>query len=330
MPIRPLTPSDRPLIERLLRENPNKVLQIQYQKLDVGKLTTFHTDSIFSQASDPESPVCVFDRGGHFGLVGIRRSEIHSVFFDFPVYSLEPLLVYSLRSDEKREIVRTIGDILESKGARVVWGKCDENEGDLPKSFLQVGADYCGTTIRMSRWLDSSHLPVCAERLRIREVTREDLPILRYIAGEGHTHSHFLRDPNLPEDRKPEVFPTYMTRCFGQANRPFLTAEDDETGELLGFSLLLCPSKQMERLGQTIGIVDFIVTSPQARNRGVGSSLLAASFDILRQGGYTLVELKTMLDNLKAISFYQKYGFRILSAEMNFSIGRTVTRWMGA
>ena len=329
MPLRSLTPSDRPLLEKLLKENPYKESQIQFQKLDVDKLVAFHSASILSQASDPESPVWVFERGGHLGIVGIRKSDIHSRFFGLPVFSIEPVISYLLRPDEKREVVCAIGDILESKGARVVWGKCDENEGDLPKCFFQVGADYCGTTIRMSRWMDSEQIPVRSEGIRIREVTREDLPTLRRIAGEGHTHSHFLRDPNLPEERKQEVFPAYMARCFGQANRPFLTAED-EAGELLGFSLLLCPSLQMERLGQTIGIVDFIVTSPNARNRGVGSSLLSASYEVLRAHGYNLVELKTMLDNLTAITFYQKHGFRILSAEMNFSIGSTVTRWTGA
>ncbi len=329
MPLRPLTPSDRPLLEKLLRENPFKESQIQFQKLDINKLTAFHSTSIFAQASDPDTPVWVFERGSHVGLVGLRKSENHSAFFGIPVFSIEPVISYMLRMDEKQEIVLLIGDILEYKGARVVWGKCDENEGDLAKCFFQVGADYCGTTIRMSRWLDSTQNPPSSEGLLIRDATREDLPTLRRIAGEGHTHSHFLRDPNLPEERKPEVFPSYLTHCFENANRPILTAVD-ETGKLLGFSLILCPSNQMERLGQTIGIVDFIVTDPRARNRGVGSGLLSASLDILRERGYTLVELKTMLDNLQAITFYQKHGFRILSAEMNFSIGRTVTRWMGA
>ncbi len=329
MPLRLLTPSDRPLLEKLLAGNPFKGSQIQFQKLDADKLVAFHSASILSQASDPESPVWIFERGGHLGLVGIRKSDIHSSFFGLPVFSIEPVISYLLRADEKRELVCSIGDILESKGARVVWGKCDENEGDLPKCFFQVGADYCGTTIRMSRWMDTSQTASHSEGIRIREVTREDLPALRRIAAEGHTHSHFLRDPNLPEERKLEVFPAYMTRCFGQTNRPFLTAED-ERGELLGFSLLLCPSNQMERLGQTIGIVDFIVIHPEARNRGVGSSLLGASYTVLRDHGYNLIELKTMLDNLNAITFYQKHGFRILSAEMNFSIGSTVTRWTGA
>lgn len=327
MPLSSLTPSDRPVIEKLLRENPYKDSQIQFQKLDTDKLVAFHTETLIAQASNPDTPTWLFKRGGHIGLIGVRRSEIHSDFFGLPVFSIEPVISYALRSDEKREILSAAGDVLGCKGARVVWGKCDENEGDVPKCFFQVGADYCGTTIRMSRWLDSTCIPSSSEGLRIREVTRDDLPALRQIAGEGHTHSHFLRDPNLPEEKKPEVFPTYMCRCYGQPNRPFLTAED-ETGKLVGFSLLLCPSNQMERLGQTVGIVDFIVTDPATRNRGVGSSLLSVSFDILRERGYGLVELKTMLDNRHAITFYQKYGFRILSAEMNFSIGSTVTRWM--
>jgi ribosomal protein S18 acetylase RimI-like enzyme len=327
MPFRPLIPEDRVHLEKLLRNNPYKQNHIQYQKLNVDSLVQFHLDSIYAQSADPDSPVWFFERSGRYGLMGIKSSKVYSEFFGEYVFSLDPVITYQLRPDEKTEILRTTGDLLETRSARIVWVKVDENEGDLVRCFAQLGSDYCGTSLRMARWLNETLLPEVNPDIRIREAEWRDLSILRSIAGESHEHSHFLRDPNLPEGMKWKIFPSYLNRCFGEQNRPFLVAEG-ENKQLLGFSLLYTPTKQKELLGQTVGIVDFIGVDKQVHGKGIGSTLLAYSFKLLQEKGYSLVELKTMLDNLKAVGFYQRYGFRILSVEMHFSFGSTAAKWL--
>lgn len=324
---RPLQPDDRPILESLLQNNPYKQLQIQLQELDPHKLIQFHTESILNQSEDPDSPIWLFERGERTGIIGSRYCEAHSTFFGIPVYSIDPVITYRLRTEEKMELLSHLGGILEARGARIVWCKCEEQEGDLLSCFTQVGGSFCGTGVRLSRKIAGKERPTRSSALYIRHALPEDLPTLKRIAGQYHTHSHFFRDPNLPEDRKKNIFPMYLEKCYGLAHRPLLVVLDDK-GEILGFSLLLCPARQEEKLGQTVGIVDFIVVRNELHGQGVGSSLLAVSLDLLEEKGYRYVELKTMLDNFQAINFYQKQGFRLLSAEMHFSIGGTLGKWM--
>lgn len=324
---RPLQPDDRPVLEALLRNNPYKQIQIQLQELDPHKLVQFHTESILSQSEDPDSPIWLFERGERFGIIGCHFCETHSSFFDVPIYSIEPVVTYRLRTEEKLELFSHIGDILEARGARIVWGKCEDQEGDLASCLIQMGGAFCGTGVRLSRKISDKNRPAANPALQIRFAHPEDLPALKLLAGRNHTHSHFFRDPNLPDERKKNIFPSYLEKCYGQPHRPLLAA-CGENNEILGFSLLLCPARQEEKLGQTVGIVDFIVVRTDLHGQGVGSSLLAASLDLLEERGYRYVELKTMLDNFQAINFYQKQGFRLLSAEMHFSIGGILGKWM--
>jgi ribosomal protein S18 acetylase RimI-like enzyme len=325
MLMHPLSPADRPLLEDLVRGNPFKETQLSFQGMDPEKLVAFHTSRILEQASHPDYPVWVWESGGRTSVWGISPSETHSTFFGIPVFSIEPVLSYKLRPQEKRDILGQIGEILETKGARVVWAKCDENEGDLVRCYASLGAEYCGTTLRMSRRLAPLESGGSASGLRVRPAREEDLEGLKGLAASSHHHSHFFRDPALPRDRKRDVFPSYLERCYGQENRPLMVAEDD--AGLAGFSLLLCPARQMERLGQTIGIVDFIAVDQTRQGQGIGARLLAESFSTLMERGYRHVELKTMLDNIQGVAFYQKFGFRILSAEINFSIGSRIPKW---
>ena len=73
-------------------------------------------------------------------------------------------------------------------------------------------------------------------------------------------------------------------------------------------------------MGRRIGIVDFTAVNEERQGAGVGGRLLRESLARLFAAGYEWVELKTMLDNLQAVSFYEKNGFRLISAEMYFSI----------
>jgi len=45
---------------------------------------------------------------------------------------------------------------------------------------------------------------------------------------------------------------------------------------------------------------------PEARRAGIGSSLLQAAEDRLRQAGAAIVELETAVDNAAAIQFYKR------------------------
>ena len=60
---------------------------------------------------------------------------------------------------------------------------------------------------------------------------------------------------------------------------------------------------------------------PDAMGRGVGSELLKAALDSLRDDGYNSIYLWVILGNKSAWRFYQRHGFRFTTELVNYRIG---------
>jgi ribosomal-protein-alanine N-acetyltransferase len=82
-----------------------------------------------------------------------------------------------------------------------------------------------------------------------------------------------------------------------------LVAESD--GAILGFVVA-------RAMRNGIGHIITIDVLEAARRAGTGSLLLAAAEDQLRQAACRAVTLETAVDNLAAISFYQRHAYSIL------------------
>ena len=77
----------------------------------------------------------------------------------------------------------------------------------------------------------------------------------------------------------------------------------DEAGQLAGFIVVH---------GGPVGHVITIDVAEAARRAGVGSLLLTAAEDRLREAGATAVGLETAVDNRKALAFYKKHGYTVI------------------
>jgi ribosomal protein S18 acetylase RimI-like enzyme len=80
------------------------------------------------------------------------------------------------------------------------------------------------------------------------------------------------------------------------------------------------PGFLVERQGQVMGLLTYAVNETQLeivtidalrRGRGVGSALVDATVRKARQIGCTRVRLTTTNDNLDALRFYQRRGFKL-------------------
>src|SRR3954469_13112640 len=72
-------------------------------------------------------------------------------------------------------------------------------------------------------------------------------------------------------------------------------------GKIMGFIV----AENRHRTGHIITI-DVL---PETRRSGIGSSMLQAAEDRLRQAGATVVELETAVDNAAAIQFYKRKDY---------------------
>lgn len=70
--------------------------------------------------------------------------------------------------------------------------------------------------------------------------------------------------------------------------------------------------------GERAGHIYSIAVKPEYRRRGVGSRLLEEVEKVLRENGAKICHLETHMDNINAINFYLKHGYRIVKALKNY------------
>jgi GNAT superfamily N-acetyltransferase len=112
--------------------------------------------------------------------------------------------------------------------------------------------------------------------------------------------------PLLPEGHE---FPTPDAARWHQLHADpavtMLLVEDD--GALLGCAV--CGESRDPDAGADVGEVRTMFAAPVAWGRGVGSALMAAVLDDLRERGYSEATVWSFRDNERANRFYESCGF---------------------
>jgi [ribosomal protein S18]-alanine N-acetyltransferase len=83
----------------------------------------------------------------------------------------------------------------------------------------------------------------------------------------------------------------------------FTLVAGSEDGAIAGF---------LVAYGGLTGHIITIDVAPAARRSGVGSLLLRAAEDRLREAGSRAVGLETAVDNLSALTFYKRHGYSVI------------------
>lgn len=101
----------------------------------------------------------------------------------------------------------------------------------------------------------------------------------------------------------------------------------EEAGKIQGF--IVADRFRPRRSQQSMGQIITIDVLPEARRTGLGSRLLSAAEERLRQAGCTYVSLETAIDNLAAMRFYKKHGYLGLKVLPNYYLDSIDALLMG-
>lgn len=96
-----------------------------------------------------------------------------------------------------------------------------------------------------------------------------------------------------------------MSYFLGRPSAVRIVAE--EAGKIQGF--IVADRFRPRRSQQSMGQIITIDVLPEARRTGLGSRLLDAAEERLKQTGCTYVSLETAIDNQAAMRFYKKHGY---------------------
>lgn len=134
----------------------------------------------------------------------------------------------------------------------------------------------------------------------------------RWVAladGQRAYHSHILPEPNRGAVR--EGLAGHVV------SEGLLVARDPEVVGFVSFG----PETDGFATDVDRGVVENIFVVPERRGEGIGTALLTAAEDRLREAGADAVSLEVMADNAAARRFYERHGYAPHRVELEKEIG---------
>ena len=311
-----------PLIEEAFaqqrRERPKRYVSY----LAEPGIADFHRDRLIKQFKEkPDDPgfKMLINDDKLLALAGIEKSDWHSGHFRTPYYKIQPFFCFTDDLEEIEQVTNKLNELMTKKGA-VYTTRAEASQHTLSYHIGRSGFVQVGTSVRMVfdqldiKMIDSPQSQNY-DSFRIRPYLQQDLPKLKDIIRRSHQYSHFFCEMRFDPEKTRDLFAEWMERCAKSSAFHILIAERD--GEPIGFCSALVQKSLVPYVKRAIGIIDFIAVDSNIQGKGIGRALLHAAFYWFAPQT-NLIELRTMADNLRAIRFYEKNGFRMLSADHHF------------
>ena len=150
----------------------------------------------------------------------------------------------------------------------------------------------------------------------IRKAEPRDLPVLgRLGAMLVRTHYEFDQQRFLaPVDGIENGYAAFLGRALQSPEDCVFVADDD--GEIVGYTYAALEPLSWKDLRGPAGFVHDVAVAENSRRKGVGTLLMKAAMDWLREHGAPRVILGTAALNQAAHALFHRLGFRDTMIEM--------------
>ncbi len=156
--------------------------------------------------------------------------------------------------------------------------------------------------------------------MKIRKATSGDIKKLSELAGKNMDyHAKIIRSLKLRTNSEvKENYKKYFLEVLRNVNKRVYVA--DSEGELIGYieGVVRRGTKYM-RYSKEASIRDFFVDK-KYRKEGVGRELTDALIKWFKEKKVERIALSVNSENIPAIKFYEKYGFKEVVKEMSLEI----------
>jgi phosphinothricin acetyltransferase len=152
----------------------------------------------------------------------------------------------------------------------------------------------------------------------VRLARVEDAEAIRLIYNREVTDSTVTFDlvPRTPDDQL-----RWMADHSGV--HPVLVAEDDATGEVVGFASL---SPYRSRPAYSTTVEDSVYVDAAQRGRGIGRLLLGGIVSLAETSGFHAVMARIVGTHAASIALHRSCGFELVGVERE--VGRKFGRWL--
>lgn len=132
------------------------------------------------------------------------------------------------------------------------------------------------------------------------------------IASNSFQYSRFYNDSLLPQELAKNIYVHWTQSSFSQENKYFILCEREE--EIAGYMIF--------SISESIANVELIAVHKDFQRRKVGESLINKIEEFVLKKGVKVLKVGTQVNNVSAIQFYTKMGFKYEKCSSNYHYWR--------
>ncbi len=221
-------------------------------------------------------------------MLTVKSLDWDSSFFGFPVASV------SFSSDVK--IDQELNE-LKKKGYRLVYLFMPEQYDQLQTHLLnKYGGILIDNKITFKKQLNHiTHLNYDPNiKINLYSEVNDSLIKLAILSG---TYSRFKMDPNISDTQFRKIYTEWIKKSVSGINAEYVLTHhtDDKPDGLITLSFI----------GRT-GKIGLISVSDEVQNKGIGTSLMNAAFNLCMKKSMINLEVVTQVENHAACNLYYK------------------------
>lgn len=141
----------------------------------------------------------------------------------------------------------------------------------------------------------------------VREAIFEDIPMLKSMVKGLFKDSRFYNDPFFTKKEADKVYQAWIENSLNYKAVKIFLVED-------------CGFIACKRLTENKGDIPLIGVVPKAQNKGFGSGLMQEAFKWFNELKIKTVTVRTQINNITAMSFYNKMGFNVKYADVTMGL----------
>ena len=180
------------------------------------------------------------------------------------------------------------------------------NKDNIVENNLWIGKEtnsfLVDMNLQFTKKLNHELYPTTEETYVIKGMLKNNQII--EIASKSFSYSRFFNDPYLPVEKARNIYSHWIETSFSNEDKYFVVSEDENNP--LGFILF--------SIIEEIGVIELIAVNQENQGKKVGKKLIKALEIFLSRKGINTIKVGTQINNIIAIQFYTKMGFRLLSS----------------
>jgi len=248
----------------------------------------------------------------------LALAKFVSSLFDKKVFGFDcgriEYLIFS-KSSEKNFKEKFIKEILkENKEKQFIDIGIDARDISLTKILKKIGFQEIKKHRFYYKKLASNFKKNLGKKgILVRLKKKEDLPILKRLAGVSFVCSRFYWDRNFKRKAVKKFYERWLLNSFKdeKSHRLFVATLNKQ---IVGF--LDCKILKINK--RKIGIIDLLAVDKHHQGKGVGKYLLITGFNYFQKRKIKEVYAETEEDNLAAQKLYESLGMKIIALKRSF------------